>query len=72
MSNATIATEDFRVDDHGSICILTPLSPECKEWTDENVGNDETQYWGKNGIVVEPRYIGAIIEGLTEAGFNAQ
>ena len=55
----------FQVLNCGTICVLTPLTPEADAWVEENVGiNDETQFWGKKGIVVEHRYIQPIIEGL--------
>lgn len=64
---------DFQVLNAGSIVILTPISPEADAWVEENVGiNDETQFWGKKGIVVEPRYIVDIVNGITEAGFEIE
>lgn len=59
---------DFRFDNHGSICVLTPVSEACRQWVDDNVGDDETQHWGK-GIVIEPRYAGPILEALDAEGF---
>lgn len=64
------AAEDFTVANHGSIFVLTGVSEACKEWIGLNVGNEETQTWGRDGIVVEHRYIGDIIDGLKAEGFN--
>lgn len=61
---------DFSVANHGSIFILTGLTPECIAWIEERVGDEETQTWGRNGIVVEPRYIADIVIGLQGNGFT--
>ena len=57
---------DARVENHGSLCILTPLTPEAVDWIGEHT-SDETQYFGR-GIVVEPRYIADIVNGMIEDG----
>ena len=55
----------FQVLNCGTIFVLTPLTPEADAWVEEHVGiNDETQFWGKKGIVVEHRSIQPIIEHL--------
>jgi hypothetical protein len=54
---------DFRVVDHGSICILHALTEAAEEWVNEHLPAD-AQTWGTNGTVVEPRYIAPIIEGI--------
>lgn len=64
------STVDFQVANHGSIYILTGLTEACREWIEEDVGADQTQTWGQHGIVVEPRYVGPIVDGLLEAGFT--
>ncbi len=64
---------DFQVLNAGSIFVLTPLTPEADAWVEEKVGiNEETQYWGKKGIVIEPRYIQQIIDGLLEDGLKLE
>ena len=57
---------DFQVDNHGSIVILVPLSPAATEWTDEHLPED-AMHWGA-GIVVEPRYISDIVDGMLADG----
>lgn len=57
---------DFRVSLHGSIALVHPITVEAQEWLDENVG--EAQGWGKNAIVVEPRYLDNLIAGMQNAG----
>ena len=67
--NNTANTSDFHVANHGSICILTPLSELCRQWVEDHVGDENTQTWGRFGVVIEPRYLEPILEGLDEAGF---
>jgi hypothetical protein len=58
---------DLIFENHGSIVLIRGVSPAGQAWLDENVGNDETQYFG-NAIVAEPRYCLPIYEGAVEAG----
>ena len=60
---------DFRFTNHGSVTILTPLTEAAQAWLDENVGDDETQYWA-GGVVIEPRYAEPILEGLQADGLT--
>lgn len=60
---------DFRVDNHGSIVILWADSEAAQEWVAEHIPED-AQSWGRNGTVVEPRYIGDIIDGIQADGLN--
>jgi hypothetical protein len=57
---------DFALQDHGSLMLLVPLTMPAQEWVDENIPAD-AMHWGA-AIVVEPRYIGPIIEGATGDG----
>jgi hypothetical protein len=62
---------DFSFSNHGSICVLTPLTPAGREWFNEHlpVDNPETQFWA-GGIVVEWRYIEAIVQGIRAFQLN--
>jgi hypothetical protein len=60
-------TCDIAFENHGSIVLIRGLSEAGQAWLDENVGDDETQYFG-NAIAAEPRYCSAIMEGAIEAG----
>lgn len=61
-------TPDFAILNAGSIFILTAITEAADAWVEEKVGiNDETQYWGQKGIVVEHRYIDDIIAGIRES-----
>lgn len=58
---------DIQFESQGSIVLIRGLSKAGQTWLDQNVGDDETQYFG-NAIAAEPRYCPAIAEGATEAG----
>lgn len=60
-------TRDIAFENHGSIVLIRGLSKAGQAWLDENVGDDETQYFG-NAIAAEPRYVEAIAQGAIEAG----
>ncbi len=69
MSRTPYQTEqatDFAVYNHGSILLLTPLTPMAYEWIEEHV-SAEALYWGES-VVVEPRYIDFILEGILNDG----
>jgi hypothetical protein len=57
---------DFMFANHGSVCILIPVSGDAEAWIAENIGSDAMS-WGK-GVVIEPRYVDPILEGIEEAG----
>jgi hypothetical protein len=58
---------DIRFESHGSIVLIRGVSDAGRTWLDENVGNDETQYFG-TAIAAEPRYCVPIVEGARSAG----
>jgi hypothetical protein len=64
---------DFQVLNANSIFILTPLTDAADSWVEERVSlTEETQYWGKKGIVIEHRYISDIIEGILNDGLTME
>jgi hypothetical protein len=64
-------TIDLVATNHGSLFVLEPHTQPAREWCDENLGDDETQHWGLDGIVVEPRYLEDILQGARERGLHA-
>lgn len=60
---------DVQVQDEGSIIIFNLLTDSAQEWVDENVGG-EYQFFGKNGLVVEPRYASGLAEGMEQDGLE--
>lgn len=59
----------FDIENHGSICLIRPLTPDVDEWLHANV-DPEAQWFGK-ALVVEPRYVEELYEGLVAEGFVA-
>jgi hypothetical protein len=53
---------DFVVENHGSVFLLRPVTPAANSWVDEHLPEDRMTFGG--AIVVEHRYIWAIIEGI--------
>ena len=64
----SIMTTDITVQDAGSIVLLQPHTGTAKRWLEENIGQDNgfQPYWPT--VVVEPRYLGEIIEGMQADG----
>jgi len=54
------------VEYHGSLCLLVLVSAPAREWVQAHV--DPNAMWFCDKLVVEPRYVDALIEGLTEEG----
>jgi len=59
-------TIDLLVENHGSICLLRPVSDAGREWCTEHLPEDATTWGG--AIAVEPRYIGPIADGAVADG----
>lgn len=59
---------DFLFVDHGSVCILTPLSESAGEWVEAHIAAD-AQTFGP-GVVIEPRYVDPILAGITDDGLT--
>lgn len=57
---------DFRVTDHGSVCLLRPDSKDGKAWAEQNLPED-AQRMG-DAYAVEPRYLGNILDGIHQDG----
>jgi hypothetical protein len=59
---------DLTVSNHGSIMILRSATQAGRDWICEHIPAD-AHGWG-GGIVVEPRYIDAIVEGAIADGLE--
>lgn len=57
---------DFSCENNESLFLLVPCSVSAKTWIEENLPSDRMTFG--DGVVVEPRYIGAILVGLQEDG----
>ena len=58
---------DLVFENHFSLFLIRPVSPNGKQWLDENVGDENTLIFG-GAVVCEPRYVEAIMDGAIEAG----
>jgi len=59
---------DFVFIRHGSISLLHPVSTAAEEWVGDNIPLEgDTQFWG-NAIVIEPRYVDGILNGISGDG----
>lgn len=54
---------DFAFANHGSITVLTPLTPGAREWCAEHLPEDAMRWAG--GYAIEPRYAGDILDGIS-------
>lgn len=70
MTRKIDAPGDITVLDHGSITIFLPTSDAGREWVAENVASDAMRWSG--GVVVEHRYIAAIVEGAINDGLDVR
>lgn len=59
---------DLMLENHGSICIVQPLTGAADAWLREVT--DGTWYGG--GLVVEPRYVEALLQGAVNEGFEVE
>lgn len=60
---------DLTFVNHGSIVIMTPTTDVGRAWVDEHIPEDALT-WGKDGIVIEHRYVGDIVEGALRDGLD--
>jgi len=63
---------DFEIREEGSIILLRPLTDAARIWVDENIGRDNGYQPTYPTVVVEPRYIQPILDGLQAEGYTVQ
>ena len=61
---------DFELQNQGSICLLVPETDEAEAWVDDNIGRDNGYQPWYPSVVIEPRYVGDIVEGLMSDGLT--
>ncbi len=61
---------DFFVENHGSIFLLRPQNEQAVAWADEHIGSENgfQPIWPT--VVVEQRFIAAIVEGIRNDGLG--
>jgi hypothetical protein len=60
------APPDFVLENHGSIFLLRLISPAAFTWIEEHLPADRLTFG--NAVVIEPRYVSAILHGLQDDG----
>jgi hypothetical protein len=53
------------VESHGSLCLVQPLSVAVRDWLVDHTG--EESMWWAGALVVEPRYVADLLDGLYDA-----
>jgi hypothetical protein len=59
---------DVQFENHGSIWLARPLTNAGLAWVEDNIPDDAQ--WFARAIVVEPRYVGDIVEGMQADGLE--
>lgn len=63
-----MAASDIIVFNHGSIIGLLPASDEARGWIAEHI-SDDAQWFGRQ-LIVEPRYVDDILDGMVADGLT--
>jgi hypothetical protein len=63
---------DFIIRDEGSIVLLTPLTEPARTWIHEHIGPDNGFQPYYPTVVIEPRHLQPILEGIRDAGFEVR
>jgi hypothetical protein len=63
---------DFRVEHHGSICLVVPLSRRGCAWINKNIGADNGYQPYYPTVIIEPRYLDDILGGIRKFGLVAR
>jgi hypothetical protein len=57
---------DFSCENHGSVFLLRPISAAACIWVEQHLPSDRLTFG--NAVVIEPRYLWAILAGLQDDG----
>jgi hypothetical protein len=60
---------EFSTINAGSIVILRAHNKAAEAWCGDHL-DPEVMRWGNDGYVIEPRYLGPILDGIRDAGFH--
>lgn len=59
---------DFHFSDHGTVCMLMPLTAQARRWVNRHLPEDAQQFGG--AIAISHRYADDIVTGIIEAGLE--
>lgn len=66
MNTTSVRARDISVENHFSILLVRPLSSAAEAWIEENVSGESRFFAG--ALVVEPRYVVDLVEGMLSDG----
>ena len=66
VASGSSPTPDFLCENHGSVFLLRPVSPASFDWIESHLPSDRITFG--NAVVVEQRYVWAILAGLQDDG----
>jgi hypothetical protein len=69
MAKQTIPQSDFRIDAHGSICLVEPQTPAALDFTREQIDIPEWGWLGRS-FAIEPRGVRDFVQFIKQAGFT--
>ena len=72
VASGSSPTVDFLCENHGSICLLRPLTPSATSWLKEHIGQDNGYQPYFPTVVVEHRFIADIVAGIQNDGMAVQ
>ena len=58
----TQTDRDFTFENHGSICLLRPITEEAEQWVEQCIDPDHQEFAG--AVVIEPRYVENVLNGI--------
>lgn len=59
---------DFHIENYRSFVVLQPLTQDATDWLTAHIGGAAQWYGG--GLLVEPRYLGDIVDGIQDEGLT--
>jgi hypothetical protein len=63
---------DFIIRDEGSILLLTPRTELARNWIEEHIGSENGYQPFYPTVVIEPRYVIAVLQGIRVAGLEIE
>ena len=66
-----VTKANFRVERHGSVCLVVPLDEPARDWLTENIGADNGYQPYFPTVVIEPRYLYDVLNGIRRDGLVA-
>jgi hypothetical protein len=68
VASGSSPTPDFEFQNHGTIFLLIPQTLSARVWIDDHIGEDNRYQPQYPTVIVEHRYIAAIVAGIQDDG----